>query len=317
MRTIVVGTRRSVLATTQTGHVIDALHRQFSNLRIEVKEIVTMGDRVTNVPLAEVGGKGLFISEIESALLAREIDFAVHSMKDVPAELATGLLIGAIPKREDERDLLITRQGHTIRTLPYGARIGTSSLRRSAQLRNLREDVQIEVLRGNIDTRLKRLDELDAIVLAAAGLSRMGWWDGEGNLSYHGHSIVGYALPVHDFLPAVGQGALALECRWDDQEILAMLSTLHDSTTALQVEAERAFLKAVGGSCQVPIGAHATISNEAVIRLDGMIGEPDGTELIRGIQEGEHPDTIGRELGEHLLHAGGDRILRELHIETR
>lgn len=328
MRSIVVGTRRSLLAKTQTGHVVTALQKEFPDLIIEVKEIVTKGDRIIDIPLAEVGGKGLFISEIESALLSGDIDFAVHSLKDVPAEVAPGLMIGAIPKREDERDLLITREGHTLRMLPIGARIGTSSLRRSAQLRNVREDVQIEVLRGNIDTRLRRLEELDAIVLAAAGLKRMNWWDGEADISYHGDKLIGFPLPLQDFLPAVGQGALALECRSNDETIRAMLAVLHDPATAMQVEAERAFLKAVGGSCQVPIGAHATIAykdgsieadgeRNVVIRLDGMIGAPDGAELIRGVQEGEDAQLVGQQLGEHLLYAGGDRILQQLAIETR
>ncbi|PWI58851.1 hydroxymethylbilane synthase [Sulfoacidibacillus thermotolerans] len=317
MRSLIVGTRRSLLAKTQTGHVVQALREQFSDLQIEVKEIVTKGDRILDVALSEVGGKGLFISEIEAALLTGEIDFAVHSLKDVPAQVAPGLTLGAIPKREDERDVLVTKHGQTIRSLPQNARIGTSSLRRSAQLRSLREDVQIEILRGNIDTRLGRLGELDAIVLAAAGLSRMGWWDGEGNISYHGHTLVGYALPLHDFLPAVGQGALALECRADDQEVLQLLQAVHDPFTARQVLAERAFLQAVGGSCQVPIGAHATIENEATIRLEGMIGAPDGSEMFRGVQRGENPQEIGELLGEHLLQAGGAQILRDLQIGTR
>ena len=307
MRTIVVGSRQSALALTQTGQVIDKLNMicVAAGLDVEfvVHKIVTRGDQILDVTLSKVGGKGLFVKEIEQALLNGTIDIAVHSMKDMPSELPVGLVIGAIPEREDPRDAIVSRLGVSLSELPAGSRIGTSSLRRASQVKALRPDLQVEALRGNIDTRLQKLEteSLDAILLAAAGLNRMGWRD---RVSAH--------LSAHDCIPAVGQGALAIECRANDRFILDMLATFQDPETARCVTAERSFLARLQGGCQVPIGAYASLEANGELKLTGMVGTPDGTTLLRETLTGQDPEQVGIKLAERLIAQGADRILAEV-----
>ncbi|MBP1156610.1 hydroxymethylbilane synthase [Paenibacillus sp. PvR052] len=309
MRKIVVGTRQSALALTQTGQVIDHLRELCEQAGIkadfELKKIVTKGDRILDVTLSKVGGKGLFVKEIEQALLDGEIDLAVHSMKDMPFELPEGLVIGAIPEREDPRDALITLGGRGIDELPMGAKVGTSSLRRSSQLQHHRPDLQIEPVRGNIDSRLRKLETegFDAIVLAAAGLRRVGWED----------RISAY-LPPELCLPAVGQGALCLECRSDDKFVVDLLSEYRHEPTAIAVRAERSFLGRLNGGCQVPIGAYAqlgSVNNEGKpeIALTGMVGSPDGKQMLKETMTGTDPEELGLALAEALIAKGAAELL--------
>jgi hydroxymethylbilane synthase len=306
MRTIVVGTRRSALALTQTGQVIEDLAhlaREFGlAVRFETRHIVTKGDRILDVSLSKVGGKGLFVKEIEQELLTGGIDIAVHSMKDVPHTLEDGLVIGAVPRRVDPRDALIARGARSIAELPHGARVGTSSLRRMCQLKAIRPDLKLEPLRGNIDTRLKKLETegFDAIILAMAGLKRMGWED-----------RASAPIPVEECLPAAGQGALGVECRADDEDMLALLSRYNDEAAARAVEAERSFLAELNGGCQVPIGAYAEAAG-GTIRLTGMVGTPDGEMLLKETMEGTDPRLLGRELARRLMRLGADRILADV-----
>ena len=302
-----MGSRQSALALTQTNHVIASLEalarREGIEAEFELRKIVTRGDRILDVTLSKVGGKGLFVKEIEQAMLDHEIDFAVHSMKDMPAELPEGLMIGCVPEREDPRDALITRQGWTLQTLPQGAKLGTSSLRRSAQMKYMRPDLNVEWLRGNIDSRLKRLDDgqFDAILLASAGLKRMGW-----------EEKITEAVDPDLCVPAVGQGALAIECREGDEELLALLKLYHHERTARAVEAERAFLKTLNGGCQIPIGAHAVLDGDGeTLTLTGIVGSADGSELLRETLRGADGRKLGVALGEELLARGAERILAE------
>ncbi|QSF44096.1 hydroxymethylbilane synthase [Paenibacillus tianjinensis] len=320
MRKIIVGSRQSALALTQTGHVIEDLTRLSAehgfDFTFEVHKIVTKGDRILDVTLSKVGGKGLFVKEIEQAMLAREIDMAVHSMKDMPSELPEGLMNGAVPKRVDPRDCLIASGGSSLEELPQGARVGTSSLRRSSQLAALRPDLVIEPVRGNIDSRLKKLEsgEYDAILLAAAGLTRMGWQD-----------RVSAYLPPEVCLPAVGQGALGIECREEDAELRQLLALYNDEQTALTVAAERTFLGALNGGCQVPIGAYAVLgAGEAagtertaepkgqVITLTGMVGTPDGSVILKETCSGEDPVQLGEEVARKLIARGAEKILADV-----
>ncbi|WP_410771856.1 hydroxymethylbilane synthase [Fontibacillus sp. BL9] len=312
-RTIVVGTRQSQLALTQTGHVIEALKAICEEHRLpydfEINKIVTKGDRILDVTLSKVGGKGLFVKEIEQAMLDGEIDLAVHSMKDMPSELPEGLVTGAVPKRVDPRDAFISREGLSLDELPQGAKVGTSSLRRSSQLSAYRPDLVIEPLRGNIDSRLRKLEteNFDAIILATAGLFRMGWED----------KITSY-LPVDICLPAVGQGALGIECRENDEEVRYLLSLYNDPETALTVGAERRFLGVLGGSCQVPIGAYAVLGKHnngdesglsSEIVLTGMVGTPDGGVVLKETMAGNDPMTLGEAVADKLISRGADEIL--------
>ncbi|MDF2927614.1 MAG: HemC [Paenibacillaceae bacterium] len=354
MRRIVVGSRQSALALTQTGYVIDWLTAASIahglECRFEVKKIVTKGDRILDVSLSKVGGKGLFVKEIEQALLDGEIDLAVHSMKDMPSELPEGLVIGAVPKREDPRDCLVTRNGGGLAAIPPGGRVGTSSLRRACQLRAARPDLAIETLRGNIDSRLRKLETegLDGIVLAAAGLHRMNW----------SNRISAY-LPPEICLPAVGQGALAVECRGNDSFVLELLRRIHHEETGRAAAAERSFLHTLQGGCQVPIGAYAEAaaswpgagqegagseeggtegvwSDEAgqekagqggagseeggaggrPLVLTGMVGSADGRQLLKETLSGEDPAALGNELAQRLIARGADRILAEARSEA-
>ncbi|RAP77850.1 hydroxymethylbilane synthase [Paenibacillus montanisoli] len=311
-RVIVVGTRQSALALTQTGQVIDQLKALCAEHGLpydfEIRKIVTKGDRILDVTLSKVGGKGLFVKEIEQALFDKEIDLAVHSMKDMPYELPAGLMNGAVPKRVDPRDCIITNNGFTFYDLPKGAKVGTSSLRRSSQLKHARPDLQIESLRGNIDSRIKKLETegFDAIVLAAAGLHRMSW---ESKISSY--------LSEDMCVPAVGQGALGIECRTDDADVRDLLSLLNDPLTARTVAAERSFLGALNGGCQIPIGAHATViegekESDWVLELTGIVGSPDGSILLKETLRGKDAEQLGLQTAEALKAKGADRILAEV-----
>lgn len=303
--TLVLGTRGSKLALCQSEWFQAKVQEVAPDVQVVLKKIQTSGDRIVDVPLAKIGGKGLFVKEIEDALLTGEIDFAVHSMKDVPAQLPDGLDILCIPQREDVRDAFISREGCSFRDLPFGATIGTASLRRQAQLLQARPDLKIAVLRGNLDTRLRKLKEgqFDAIVLAAAGLHRLGW----------SQSITEYLPPLLS-LPAIGQGALGIEGRTDDAFVHSVLSRLNHQPTHTTVTAERAFLHRLEGGCQVPIAAHATLSGDQLV-LEGLVASIDGKTVIRDRIEGTHQqaDALGVQLAERLLTRGADKILREIY----
>jgi hydroxymethylbilane synthase len=301
MRCIRVASRKSALALTQTKWVIDQLQSLDSQYTYEIVPIVTKGDRITDVALAKVGGKGLFVTEIEEAMLDHRADIAVHSMKDVPAQLAHGLMLGGIPQREDARDALISKHGETLSTLPAGAVVGTSSLRRLAQLHAKRPDLQIVALRGNIDTRLKKLadGDMDAILLAAAGLHRMGWAD----------KITEYLSP-DDVLPAVGQGVLGIECREDDKEVRELLAQFTDAPTQRAAQAERTVLLQLNGSCQVPIAAYATLRSNHEICLQALVATTNGGQVLRVTCEGTDPHAVGEEAARMLRDQGADAILQ-------
>ncbi|PYI52280.1 hydroxymethylbilane synthase [Paenibacillus flagellatus] len=310
MRTVKVGTRQSALALTQTNQVIDRLRRIADDAgiecRFEIHKIVTRGDQILDVTLSKVGGKGLFVKEIEQALLDGEIDMAVHSMKDMPWERQPGLIVGATPERVDPRDCVVTRGGVPLAELPRGARVGTSSLRRSAQLLAYRPDLKVESIRGNIDSRLRKLESegFDAVVLAAAGLHRMGWSD----------RISDYVSP-DVCVPAVAQGALGIECRADDTFMLDLLGRLDHAPTAFAVRAERQFLGRLNGGCQIPIGAYAIVRDEADggrLEMTAIVGSPDGSRLLKEWGRGDDPEALGDLLAERLLAQGADSILGEL-----
>ncbi|RYL93863.1 hydroxymethylbilane synthase [Sporolactobacillus sp. THM7-4] len=306
MRTIYVGSRKSKLALIQSQWVIEQLTGQSADFNYEIKHIVTKGDRILNVTLSKVGGKGLFVKEIERSLLNGTIDFAVHSMKDVPAELPEGLEIASIPRREDAHDVLLSRTGARFDELPSGAIIGTSSLRRAAQLLHARPDLTVRPVRGNVDTRLAKLQagEYDAIILAAAGIKRMGWPD----------SAATEYLPYSLSVPACGQGALAIECRSDDRELKSLLRKINDEKTARTVSAERVFLKRLGGSCQVPIAAFCEQDNEGRLSFSGLVASPDGTTVLRSSMTGDDPLELGRKAAEDVLARGAGKILSEFTV---
>ena len=297
---LTIGSRGSQLALWQARWIKGRLEEMGEACRIEV--IKTTGDKITDVPLAQVGTKGLFTKEIEEALIRGDIDLAVHSMKDLPTILPAGLEVTAVPEREDPRDALL---GRALRDLAAGNKVGTSSLRRAAQLRALRPDVEVEPVRGNLDTRLRKLDEgrYDAIVLAAAGLKRMGW-DGR----------IAEILSTNQMCPAVGQGALAIETRSDGGQAEQIARRLDHGETRTAVSAERALLASLGGGCQVPIGAYATIE-EGELRLTAVVCTPDGSRLIRRNAAGTpaEAEELGRALGEALLEAGADEILEAVY----
>ena len=298
-----IATRRSPLAKWQANHVAALLRAREPGLEVRLHELVTRGDKILDVALARVGGKGLFVKEIEDALLAGEAEVAVHSMKDLPAVLAEGLAIGAVPEREDPRDALCSPRYRTFDALPAGARVGTSSLRRGAQLMARRPDLRIEVVRGNVETRLRKAGEgLDAVVLAHAGLLRLGLADQATQV-----------FSPEEMLPAVAQGALALEARASDAGTLARLSPLDDPGTRQRVEAERALLRTLEGGCQVPIAGHATLS-DGWLTLRGLVASVDGGEVIRGERSGPAAEarSLGEALAEDLLSRGAGEILRRL-----
>jgi len=297
-----------MLALTQSGFIGKRIEECRPEIKVEFVVIKTTGDKIQDVPLAKVGGKGLFVKEIEDALLGGDVDLAVHSMKDVPAQLPEGLTIGVVPAREDPRDVLVARSAEGLRDLPRGACVGSSSLRRAAQIRAIRPDIRVESLRGNLDTRLRKLErgDYDAIVLAAAGLHRMGWRD----------RITSY-LEVEDFLPAVGQGALGLEFREDDHDVRELLAPLHHSETAVAVQAERSFLETLEGGCQVPIGGHARAA-EGWLELSGLVASVDGSRLFRVSRSSPWEDAarLGVRVAQELLQAGARAILEEVYRDS-
>jgi len=303
-----IGTRGSQLALWQANHVKASITRLFPGTAVELTIIKTTGDKIQDVPLAKVGGKGLFVKEIEDALIAGHIDLAVHSMKDMPAALPDGLVIGAVPEREDPRDALITRIAATFRDLPEAARIGTSSLRRGAQLRAVRPDVVIVPLRGNLDTRLRKLEteNLDAVILAVAGMKRMGF-----------ASRITESLSPDLMLPAVGQGALCIETRADDPRMAPVIAELDHPVTRTAVTAERALLARLEGGCQVPIAGHATLDGSRLI-LKGRVASLDGATLIAAEIAGPGSDAarLGLALAGQLLSQGASAILSELKAQA-
>lgn len=333
---LIIGTRGSALALCQSNQIKEAIQAVYPDLDVRLEKIRTTGDKITDVPLAQVGGKGLFVKEIEEALFQDKIGLAVHSMKDVPTFLPEGLHLAAITERVDPRDAVISRTGKRLLDLPRGSRIGTSSLRRQSQIRHLRPDFQIIPLRGNLDTRINKLnkDGLDAVVLAAAGMRRMGWAD----------RITEYLDP--DLcLPAIGQGALGLECRVSDQNVNSMLIPFNHAITSRCVRAERAFLKRLEGGCQVPIAAFAQVrtkdgppvlsggaaetgdnggvtapheapgGQEDRLMIEGLVASVDGNRVIRDGLAGdpEQPERLGLDLAERLLSQGAGAILREIY----
>ena len=303
---LVIATRGSQLALWQANHVKDSLLEIDPSLRISLDVIRTRGDVIRDVPLAKVGGKGLFVKEIEEALLSERADLAVHSMKDVPMELPEGLLLGCMPKREDAGDCLLSDNWSDLEQLPHGAKVGTSSLRRQAQLLNLRPDLQILPLRGNIDTRLAKLNqgEYDAITLATAGLFRLG---------LHARHMA--PLDMNLFIPAVGQGALGIECREKDYDLLVLLASLEDRHTRVCVSAERAFMERLQGGCQIPAAAHASMVDDDNVRLEAMVAEPDGSVILRSVKEGDASlaEEIGQSAADELLANGARKILDKLN----
>lgn len=307
--TITIGTRGSQLALWQANWVKNAIGRHHPDLTVELAVIKTKGDKILDVPLAKVGGKGLFVKEIEEALLDGRIDLAVHSMKDMPADIPAGLCIGAIPDREEPRDVLITRNGLPLERLGHGARVGTSSLRRSAQLLHVRPDITIVPLRGNLDTRLKKLENesMDAIVLAAAGVRRLGLAD-----------RITQVLDESVMLPAVGQGALCIETRQNDPRISPVVAALDDLPTRQVVMGERAFLHRLEGGCQVPIAGHGHMGQKG-LTLTGLVCDVDGSQQIKQSRTG--PETrseeIGLELAEVLLSLGAGEILERLNEDAK
>jgi hydroxymethylbilane synthase len=307
MRKIIVGSRQSQLALTQTNWVIEQLKKLDCPFEFEVKKIVTKGDQILDVMLSKVGGKGLFVKEIEQAMFDREIDMAVHSMKDMPALLQDGLTIGCVPKRVDPRDAWISNNGKGLLELESGAVVGTSSLRRSAQVLARRPDLEIKWIRGNIDSRLKKCQsgEYDAIILAAAGLERMGWSE----------DVVTEFLSTELCVPAVGQGALSIECRENDTELLELLSKFTDDVSNRCVTAERAFLYKIEGGCQVPIAGYAELNDNNDIVLVGLVGSPDGKVILQARMVGTDPIKLGEAVAEQLLEKGAKKILDAVKAE--
>lgn len=304
---IVIGTRSSKLALWQAEYVADRLRKQYEGLEVELMHIVTKGDKILDVPLAKIGGKGLFTKELEVAMLEKRVDLAVHSLKDMPTVLPTGLSLTTITKRLDCGDALVSPKYKTLENLPQGAKVGTSSLRRKAQLLKARPDLDIHSLRGNVNTRLRKLEEenFDAIVLAVAGLKRLGFGD-----------KITQIIPREICLPAVGQGALAIETREDDEEIKQMLEFLHDDKTADATKAERSFLARVEGGCQVPVGVYAQVEDDDNLSVEAVIGSIDGKCIVRDkiIGSRANAKTLGKDLAEKLLANGGLKIMQSLGL---
>ncbi len=300
-----IGTRGSQLALFQANWVKDQLVQTHSDLKVTLIKIKTTGDKIQDAPLAKIGGKGLFVKEIEEALIQKRIDLAVHSIKDVPTEFPQGLHLSVITEREDPRDVFISRDGKTLKELPKNAKIGTSSLRRQAQLLHFRSDFELIPLRGNLDTRLKKLKmmNLDAIVLALAGVKRLGL-----------EERITEIIPTDISLPAIGQGALGIETRLNDKKVEERIRFLNDKDSWIAVSAERAFLKRLEGGCQVPIAAFARASGP-VLQIDGLVGTIDGKRLIKHHLEGpiEKAESLGIELAEILLGRGAKEILDDVY----
>lgn len=301
---LIIGTRQSLLALWQSNHIASLLRKQYPDCQVTLKKIVTKGDRILDVPLAQIGGKGLFTKEIETELLDGTVDLAVHSLKDMPTVLPEGLCLTAITTRANVGDAFVSNKYASFSELPQGAVLGTSSLRRKAQLLAVRPDLKIVDLRGNVDTRLRKLDEgqMDAIILAAAGLERLGHAD-----------RIREIIPTTVCLPAVGQGALAIECRSDNKEVRDMLAFLNDLPTKQATDAERAFLGLIEGGCQVPIGVHAEVENDNV-KIEAVIASLDGSKVLRNNITGPAANAadIGRKLGQQMLAEGGEQILADI-----
>ncbi len=306
---LVLATRKSKLALAQSRWVKSRIQDAWPGVSVRLLEVTTKGDKILDVPLAKVGGKGLFVKEIEEAMLDGRADMAVHSLKDVPTEIPSGLEVSIFPKREDFRDAFISNSYAAVHDLPQGAAVGTSSLRRMAQLKRLRPDLRIESLRGNLDTRLKKLDQgdFDAIILACAGLKRLG-------LAQRISSFI----PVEEMLPAIGQGCLGIEFRSSDEETREILSSLHHEDTAVCVNCERAFLERLEGGCQVPIGALAELSPEGTLSVTGLVADEKGERVIKKRLKGKPGEgrQMGLRLGEMILEAGGREILEEVYNEV-
>lgn len=303
---IIIGTRGSKLALWQADYIEQRLREEYPGLSVTQKRVTTKGDRILDVPLAKIGGKGLFTKELEEEMLSGGIDLAVHSLKDMPAKVPDGLVIAAVTKRLDPGDALVSNRFSSFEELPKGARVGTSSLRRRAQILCARPDLEMLDLRGNVNTRLRKLDEgeYDAIVLAVAGLKRLGFAD-----------RIRQVLPREMVLPAVGQGALAIETREDDKETRDMLAFLRDDDTICCTEAERSFLARVEGGCQVPVGVYATAKGDG-LKVEAVIASLDGQRFYRGGVNGTRKDAakLGENLAEKLLDEGGAEILKELGL---
>lgn len=308
MRKLVVGSRRSKLALTQSKQFIDKLKAIDPSLEIEIKEIVTKGDRIVNQQLSKVGGKGLFVKEIQNELFNNDIDMAIHSLKDVPSIIPEGLTLGCIPDREIPFDAYIAKNHVPLEELPKNSIVGTSSLRRGAQILSKYPHLKIKWIRGNIDTRLNKLEteDYDAIILAAAGLKRMGWSD----------DVVTTYLDKDTLLPAIGQGALGIECRRNDIELLELLHKVHNNEVANCVTAERTFLAAMDGSCQVPIGGYANYNNNNEIEFTGLIMTPDGKKRYEHTEVGTDPVKLGNRVSEILKEQGAYEIIRKLNEEA-
>jgi hydroxymethylbilane synthase len=307
-RELRIGTRGSQLALFQANWVKDRLTQAHSGLQVSLVKIKTTGDKILDAPLAKVGGKGLFVKEIEDALLEKRIDLAVHSIKDVTTEFPEGLHLSAITQREDPRDVFISKDGTLLKHLRQRAKIGTSSLRRQAQILHLRNDFEMIPLRGNVNTRLKKLEttNLDGIILALAGVRRLGF-----------EERVTEIIPLDLSLPAIGQGALGIETRIEDGELEEKIRFLNDPASFTAISGERAFLKRLQGGCQVPIAAYGQIRG-STLRIDGLVGTIDGKRLIRGEVEGdpEKAEALGLALAEDLLSKGAKEILDEVYRQT-
>jgi len=306
--TIRIATRKSPLAMWQAEHVADALRAAHPGLSVEILGMSTQGDKILDTPLAKIGGKGLFVKELEARMLEGDADIAVHSMKDVPVELPQGLHLPVIMQREDPRDAFVSNHYARLDDLPEGAVVGTSSLRRQCQLADRRPDLVVKTLRGNVNTRLRKLDEgeYDAVILAAAGLIRLGFGE-----------RIRTALDPADSLPAIGQGAVGIECRSDDARVNALIAPLHHTNTADRVRAERAFNARLEGGCQVPIGGHAVLQGDQ-LWLRGLVGAVDGSRIVRGEIRGprEQAEALGVALAEELLARGAREILQALYDQA-
>lgn len=302
---IVIATRESLLAMWQAKYVASEIKKNHPGMEVELLPVSTKGDQILDRSLMEIGGKGLFIKELEVILLDGKADIAVHSLKDMTAETPEGLFIAAVTKREDPRDAFVSTKYRTLQELPKGAKVGTSSLRRASQILHYRDDLQLSSLRGNVQTRLRKLDEgeYDAIILAAAGLKRLGMED----------RICSY-LSTEESIPAAGQGVMAIEARIDDKDTLELISCLHDQEVSSCIEAERAFLAHVGGDCKVPAGIYC-VSENGMLKADAFIASTDGKEYFRSKQEGslQSPKQVGETLAEYLLSQGGREVLAKIN----
>ncbi|MCG5499738.1 hydroxymethylbilane synthase [Ectothiorhodospira lacustris] len=302
-----IATRKSPLALWQAEEVAARVTKLFPEVKVTLVKLSTQGDRILDTPLAKVGGKGLFVKELETAMLQGEADIAVHSMKDVPMELPEGLELPVIMDREDPCDAFVSNKYKSLEDLPEGARVGTSSLRRQCQIRARFPSFKVLDLRGNVNSRLAKLDagDYDAIILAAAGLKRLGFAD-----------RITAILTPEESLPAIGQGAIGIECRSNDPEVMALIAPLNDPDTFLRVTTERAFNRRLNGGCQVPIGGYAVLGDDDLIHMRGLVGEPDGSMVYSGALNGpfDQAEALGIALAEQLLREGADRILNDLGL---